>query len=130
MPEYEKPITVNHLIHHTSGIRDYNGLLVLAGFRSGFDCPNVDEALDVIFRQKRLNYPPGEEYSYSNSGYFLMGQIVERVSGKSLNEFAQEHIFRPLGMKHTIFQDDHPQIIKNRATGYSPDEKGGYTLDM
>ncbi len=130
MPKYEKPITVDHLIHHTSGIRDYNGLLSLAGFRPDSDCPNIDEALEVIFRQKRLNYPPGEEYSYTNSGYFLMGQIVERVSGKSLNEFAQEHIFRPLGMKHTIFQDDHLQIIKNRATGYDPDEKGGYTLDM
>ncbi len=130
MPKYEKPITVDHLIHHTSGIRDYNGLLSLAGFRADSDCPNIDEALEVIFKQKRLNYPPGEEYSYTNSGFFLMGQIVERVSGKSLNEFAQEHIFRPLGMRHTIFQDDHLQIIKNRATGYDPDDKGGYSLDM
>lgn len=130
MPKYEKPITVDHLIHHTSGIRDYNGLLELAGFRPESDCPNVDEALDVIFKQKGLNYTPGNEFSYTNTGYFLMGQIVERVSGKSLNEFAQEHIFRPLGMKHTIFQDDHLQIIKNRATGYDPGEKGGYTLDM
>ncbi|MDD1458300.1 beta-lactamase family protein, partial [Dolichospermum sp. ST_sed7] len=92
-------------------------------------CPNVDEALDVIFKQKRLNYPPGEEFSYTNSGYFLMGQIVERVSGKSLNAFAQENIFRPLGMTHTLFQEDHTQIIKNRATGYDP-TAAGYRINM
>jgi CubicO group peptidase (beta-lactamase class C family) len=129
MPKYEKLITVNHLIHHTSGLRDYNALLDLAGFRAESDCPNVDEALEVICNQKRLNYLPGEEYSYTNTGYFLMGQIVERVSGKSLNEFAQEHIFKPLGMTHTIYQDDHTQIIKDRATGYDKTEKG-YKIDL
>jgi len=129
MPKYEKPITINHLIHHTSGLRDYNALLELAGFRMESDCPNVDEALEVICKQKRLNYLPGEEYSYTNTGYFLMGQIVERVSGKSLNEFAQEHIFKPLGMTHTIYQDDHTQIIKDRATGYDKTEKG-YRIDL
>jgi hypothetical protein len=89
----------------------------------------VEEALAVICRQKRLNYPPGEEYSYTNTGYFLLGLIGERVSGLTLNQFAQENIFRPLGMKNTLFQDDHTQIIKNRASGYSP--KGdGFRLDL
>jgi CubicO group peptidase (beta-lactamase class C family) len=129
MRQYEKTLTVKHLIYHTSGLRDYNGLLVLAGFRSESDCPNVDEALEVIFKQKRLNYAPGEEFSYTNTGYFLMGQIVERVSGKSLNAFAQENIFKPLGMTHTLFQEDHNQIIKNRATGYEPAENG-YKINM
>ena len=129
LPQYERPITVRHLIHHTSGLRDYNGLLVLAGFRSESDCPNVDEALELVYRQKRLNYPTGEEYSYTNTGYFLLGQIVEKVSGQSLNQFAQERIFRPLGMTHTLYQDDHRQIIKNRATGYEQAEKG-YKLNM
>lgn len=129
MRRYEKPITVKHLIYHTSGLRDYNGLLELAGFRAESDCPNVDEALDVIFSQKKLNYTPGQEFSYTNTGYFLLGQIVERVSGKSLNEFAQERIFKPLGMIHTLYQEDHTQIVKNRATGYDPTEKG-YKIDM
>jgi CubicO group peptidase (beta-lactamase class C family) len=124
MPKYEKPISINHLIHHTSGVRDYNTLLSLAGFSPDSDCPTVDEALEIICKQKRLNFLPGEEFSYSNSGYFLLSCIVERVSGKSLNEFAQDHIFRPLGMTSTIFQDDHTQIIHNRATGYSPGPKG------
>jgi CubicO group peptidase (beta-lactamase class C family) len=129
MRQYQKPLQVKHLVYHTSGIRDYNGLLALAGFRPESDCPNVDEALDVIFKQKALNYAPGEEFSYTNSGYFLMGQIVERVSGKSLNAFAQENIFQPLGMTHTLFQEDHTQIIPNRATGYDPSEKG-YKINM
>jgi CubicO group peptidase (beta-lactamase class C family) len=129
LPQYGRPITVRHLIHHTSGLRDYNGLLELAGFRSESDCPNVDEALELIFRQKRLNYPTGQEYSYTNTGYFLLGQIVEKVSGQSLSQFARERVFKPLGMTHTLYQDDHRQIIKNRASGYGKAEKG-YKLNM
>lgn len=129
LPVYERPITLRHLIHHTSGLRDYNALLSLAGFRPDADCPTVEEALEIICCQKRLNYPPGKEYSYTNTGYFLLGLIVERISGKSLNQFAQENIFRPLGMKNTLFQDNHNQIIKNRASGYSP-EGNGFRLDM
>jgi CubicO group peptidase (beta-lactamase class C family) len=129
LPVYEKPVTVNHLLHHTSGLRDYNELLSLAGFRPESDSPTVEEALEVIRRQKRLNYTPGEEYSYTNTGFFLLSQIVERVSGKSLNAFAQERIFKPLGMTKTLFQDDHTQIIKDRATGYSQGEKG-YAISM
>ncbi len=129
MPAYEKPVTVNHLLHHTSGLRDYNALLSLAGFRPESDSPTVEESLEVIRRQKKLNYMPGEEYSYTNTGFFLLSQIVERVSGKSLNAFAQERIFKPLGMTKTLFQDDHTQIIKDRATGYSRSKKG-FSISM
>lgn len=129
LPSYGQPITIRHLIHHTNGLRDYNALLSLAGFRPDSDCPNVEEALEIICRQKRLNHPPGEEYSYTNTGYFLLGLIVDRVSGKSLNQFAQERIFKPLGMKNTLFQDNHNQIIKNRASGYSP-EGDSFRLNM
>mgnify|MGYP000539572934 FL=1 len=129
LPTYERPITLRHLIHHTSGLRDYNALLSLAGFRPDSDCPTVEEALEIICCQKRLNHPPGEEYSYTNTGYFLLGQIVERVSGKSLNQFAQERIFQPLGMKSTFFQDNHHQVIKNRASGYAP-EGESFRLEM
>jgi CubicO group peptidase (beta-lactamase class C family) len=125
MPAYEKPVTVDHLLHHTSGIRDYNALLSLAGFRPESDSPTVEESVEIIRRQKKLNYTPGEEYSYTNSGFFLLSQIVERVSGKSLNAFAQERIFKPLGMTKTLFQEDHTQIIKDRATGYTQAEGGG-----
>jgi CubicO group peptidase (beta-lactamase class C family) len=120
IPAYERPITIRHLIHHTSGIRDYNSLLAFAGFRAESDCPTVEESREIIFRQKKLNDLPGKEFSYTNSGYFLLGQLVERISGKSLNAFAQERIFRPLGMRHTFFQEDHTRIIADRATGYDP----------
>lgn len=129
LPAYEKPVTIRHLLHHTSGLRDYNALLSLAGFRPDADSPTVEESIEILAKQKRLNYSPGEEYSYTNSGYFLMGVIVERVAGKSLNQFAQERIFQPLGMKNTFFQDDHNQIVKNRASGYSPKEEG-FQLDL
>lgn len=124
MPAYERPVTVNHLLHHTSGLRDYNALLELAGFRADADSPTVEEALEIVRRQKKLNSAPGDEYSYTNTGFFLLSQIVERVSGKSLNAFAQERIFKPLGMTQTLFQDDHTQVIKDRATGYTEGERG------
>ena len=130
MPAYEKPVTVNHLLHHTSGLRDYNALLELAGFRADADSPTVEEALEIVRRQKKLNYTPGDEYSYTNTGFFLLSQIVERVSGKSLNAFAQERIFKPLGMASTLFQDDHTQIIKDRATGYTEGEGGAFKINM
>jgi CubicO group peptidase (beta-lactamase class C family) len=130
MSAYERPVTVDHLLHHTSGLRDYNELLSLAGFRPESDSPTVEEALEVIRRQKKLNYMPGSEYSYTNTGFFLLGQIVERVSGRSLNAFAQERIFKPLGMTKTIFQDDHTQVIKDRATGYTEGEGGAFKIAM
>jgi CubicO group peptidase (beta-lactamase class C family) len=129
MPDYGKVITIDHLLHHTSGLRDYNGLLELSGFRADADCPTVDEAYQVICRQKRLNYLPGAEYSYTNTGFFLLSRIVEKVSGTSLNAFAQERIFKPLGMTHTLFQDDHNQIVRNRARGYERTE-GGFRINM
>ncbi|MFC2164984.1 serine hydrolase domain-containing protein [Acidobacteriota bacterium] len=124
IPEYEKPITIRHLIHHTSGLRDYTYLLLFAGQRPDGDCPTIQETIDAIARQKALNFLPGEEFSYSNSGYFLLSIIVERATGKSLNEFAQERIFKPLGMTNTHFHDDHTMIVKQRADGYSPTENG------
>jgi CubicO group peptidase (beta-lactamase class C family) len=123
MPQYERPITIRHLIYHTSGIRDYLTLADIAALpRDEFYTP--EDSLELLSRQKGLNFPPGEEHLYSNSGYFLLGIIVERVSGQSLNDFAQTYIFKPLGMKNTHFHDDHNLIVKNRADGYSPLKKG------
>jgi len=128
LPEYEKPITIRHLIHHTSGIRDYLTLGSIAALTDNhFFTP--EDSIELLARQKRLNFLPGEEHLYSNSGYFLMGVIVERASGKSLPDFAQEHIFKPLGMKNTQFYNDHTRVVKNRAAGYSP-TKEGFRIDM
>jgi CubicO group peptidase (beta-lactamase class C family) len=124
-PDYGHTITVRHLLHHTSGIREYAMLLLLAGKRWINHYP-VEDIMDLITRQKQLNNIPGDEHIYSNSGYFLLGLLVRRVSGKSLGEFFHQHIFKPLGMKHTFFYDDINRIIKNRAIGYTPGGPGGY----
>ena len=122
-PDYPDPPTVRHLVHHTSGVRDYLGLFSLAGNRSEDFITNRD-ILDAITRQRELNFPPGSEYLYSNSGYVLLGEIVARVTGQTLREFAKAEFFDPLGMPHTHFHDDHNEIVRNRATGYSPTDDG------
>ncbi len=129
MPRYERPITVRHLVHHTSGVRDYLSLMSYAGRRE-HDWYTTEEAVEIIARQKSLNFLPGEQYTYSNSGYLLLGVIVERVSGKTLREFAQERIFDPLGMRHTHYHDDHTEVVSGRALGYSPADEGGIRIDV
>lgn len=124
MPDYGTPITVQYLIHHTSGLRDYLTLEAIAGV--DFGTFHEEDVLELIARQKALNFNPGEEYLYSNSGYFLLSVIVERVSGLSQRAFAEKNIFNPLGMKNSRFHDDYAELIPNRATGYFPAGKGTF----
>jgi CubicO group peptidase (beta-lactamase class C family) len=124
MPDYGRPITIRHLIHHTGGIRDYLELESIAGIP--FGTYHEQDALNLLLRQKEINFRPGEENSYSNSGYFLLGIIVKRVSGKSLRQFAEENIFKPLNMKNSRFHDDYAELIEKRATGYYDRGKGEY----
>ena len=124
LPDYGTPITIRHLIHHISGLRDFFTLEDIAGIPFGFY--HKDDVLSLIARQKELNFKPGDEYLYSNTGYFLLALIVERVSGMSFREFAEKNIFKPLKMNHSCFQDDYTRIIKNRASGYFPGEKGEF----
>ncbi len=129
LPEFGHTITVAHLIHHTSGWRDYLTLMEFAGYRDE-DYISVAEVLALLQRQRGLNFTPGAAYQYCNTGYFLLGQLVERLSGQPLAAFADKHIFQPLGMTHTHFQDDQTRIVPKRATGYTPADAGGYRLDM
>jgi CubicO group peptidase (beta-lactamase class C family) len=122
---FGKTITIRHLLHHTSGLRDTSLLLWLGGWRFE-DVVTEEDVLHVISQQRELNFPPGEEEFYSNAGYVLLAAIVKRVSGKSLSEFSRERIFMPLGMKHTIFQDDYRLVVKHRAYPYQPKAGGGY----
>lgn len=124
MPGYGAPVTVRHLIHHMGGIRDYLELEAIAGIPFGFY--HEQDVVDLISRQKELNFMPGEEHTYSNSGYFLLGVIVERTSGQSLREFAQENIFKPLGMTNSRFHDDYQELLPNRAAGYYDAGDGSY----
>ena len=130
-PEYDRLITIKHLLHHISGVREYLTLVELMGKPEGSGyvyTPN--ELVKTLSRQKELNFKPGDEYSYSNSGYFLLSEIVSRVSGLKTSAFAKKYIFDPLGMVNTHFHDDPNMIVKNRAYGYSPKKGGRFRLDI
>jgi len=121
MHAFEPPIMIHHLVHHTSGLRDEFGLLGMAGYHMD-DVISKDKILDLLYRQRMLNFEPGEEYSYSNSGYTLMAEIVERVTGKTFGEWTTDNIFAPLGMTNSHFREDHSSVIPNRAQGYITDD--------
>lgn len=123
--ESNPPITIRHLLHHTSGLRDQWDLLTLAGLRLD-DGITDNDILGLIWQQKQLNFAPGQDFLYSNSGYSLLGLIVRRVSGQSLAAFTQERIFTPLGMKNTRFQENYGTVVKNRAYSYVRGRDGGY----
>ena len=125
IPRYTRPITLRHLLHHTSGIRDYIDILELSGVREEAVTGNR-EALDAIVRQRSTNFEPGAEFRYSNSGFFLLSLVVERVAGKPLRDFAAERIFGPLAMTHTQIVNRHDQVIPNKAASYYPDGPGGF----
>lgn len=125
LPVYEKTIKIKHLCSHTSGLKDQWALLTLAGWRMD-DVITSEQIMKIIGKQKELNFSPGSQFKYSNTGFTLIAEIVKRVSGKSFSEFAKENIFNPLGMENTIIYDDNEKIVKNRAYSYSG-ENGTYS---
>lgn len=124
-PKYQWPITLRQLMQHTSGIRDYFDLMSLKGMNIGNNYPN-EEYFKLIFAQSELNFRPGDQQMYSNSGYILLAEVVRRVSGMPLAQFAQENILDKLGMKEALFYDDPFRIVKHRAQSYGPLPSGGY----
>ena len=116
-PEYGSPVTIRNFLNHTSGIRDNLTLWSLAG-KDLLNHIDKMEMYELIHRQKELNFKPGEQFMYSNSCYFMLGLVIEKIAGESLKEFARKNIFEPLGMNHTFFHDDNSRIIKNRAFSY------------
>jgi len=128
LPNFGVPITLQHLLHHTSGLRDQWELLGLAGWRYSLDLITDADVLAVLSRQKTLNFPPGSQYLYSNSGYTLLAQVVKHVSGQSFRTFTNNRIFVPLGMSRTHFRDDHAEIVKDMAYGYAPHNGIGLSI--
>jgi CubicO group peptidase (beta-lactamase class C family) len=117
-PDYAKEITLADLLYHTSGIRNYT---VLAYYLMGYhesDAMTREEVYDLLLTLPSLHFKPGERWEYSDSNYFLLAQIVERITGKSFGEYAREAIFDPLDMHHTLFRECHSQVIRNRAMSY------------
>jgi CubicO group peptidase (beta-lactamase class C family) len=129
VPYYGTPITIRHLMTHTSGLRDWGSVAGITGWPRGARVHTHAHMLDIVSRQRALNFPPGAEYSYSNTGYNLLAVIVDRVSGMPFAQFTRQRIFEPLGMKNTQWRDDYTRIVKGRAQAYST-RQGGFALDM
>lgn len=127
LPANQATVTIRSLIHHTSGIRDRIDLMAMAG-RDFDEVYREDDIIELLARQKELNFKPGARRLYSYSGYVLLAAIVKKVSGKSLRQFANENIFNPLGMINTGFQDEDAMIVKNRATYYLVNNEGSFQM--
>jgi CubicO group peptidase (beta-lactamase class C family) len=129
LPDYGVPLTIRHMLTHTSGLRDWGSVASIAGWPRTTRAYTHAHVLEIVSRQKSLNFPPGTEWSYSNTGFNLAAIIVDRVSGMSFAEFSRRRIFEPLGMTHTSWRDDHRRIVKGRATAYST-TTSGYEIEM
>ncbi len=123
MPEYDETIRIKDLVYHTSGIYDLYSLLSLAGINVE-NVLSLQDKVDLISSQSTLNFEPGSDYMYSNSGYTLMNKVIKEASGKTLPEFTDAYIFEPLGMEDTHFHDDRTKIVPRRALSYQPDGDG------
>jgi len=128
-PGWAKQISIQQLVHHNSGIRDYLDLAYLAGKTEDSDYFSDDWAIALLARQQEGNFTPGSEFLYSNSGYLLLAHVVKRATSLSLREFSEKNIFVPLGMNNTHFHDDHTHIVKQRASGYAPGNEG-FSISM
>jgi len=132
LPEYGAPLTIRHMLTHTSGLRDWGSLAAIAGWPRGDRVHTHAHVVDILSRQMALNFTPGTRWSYSNSGYNLAAVIVSRVSGMSFAEFSRRRVFEPAGMTQTSWRDDYARLVPNRAVAYSMGRGGGsaYRLDM
>ncbi len=130
LPDFGTPILIRHLLNHTSGLRSQWALLSLAGRPPGRVMHTMAEILALVARMKELNFEPGEEFLYCNTGYTLLGVIVARVSGKSLDAFCRERLFGPLGMTRTRWRDDFALVVPGRASAYGQRSDGTFFLNM
>ena len=125
LPEYDETIRIRHLLRCQTGLQDYIHAMMLSG-REIDDTWTTDDVFDMICRQQTVPFSPGESFSYSNTDFFLLGMIVERISGMSLREFADRRIFSPLEMHSTFFDDDRTMPLKHRVHGYGRRFDGTY----
>jgi CubicO group peptidase (beta-lactamase class C family) len=121
-PDYGYIITVEHLLHHTSGLRDWGSVAAIGGWPRGTRKYTPAHVKEIIWRQKQLNFTPGSEYSYSNSNYSMLVFLIEKVSGETLQQFTSEHLFIPVGMTHTRWRDNYNAIVPGRAIAYGKEE--------
>jgi CubicO group peptidase (beta-lactamase class C family) len=117
--DFGVPLTIRHMLNHTSGLRDWGSVESIAGWPRTSRVYTHAHVLDIVSRQQSLNFTPGTQWSYSNTGFNLAAIIVSRVSGKSFADFTRERIFTPRGMTHTSWRDDYTRIVKGRAIAYA-----------
>ena len=129
LPDYGKSLTIRHMLSHTSGLRDWGSIESIAGWPRTTREYTHAHVLEIVSRQKSLNFDPGTHWSYSNTGFNLAAIIVSRVSGMPFAEFSKQRIFTPLGLTHTSWRDDHTRIVKGRAIAYAF-ENGEYHIEM
>ncbi len=121
LPDFGYAITISHLLHHTSGLRDWVGLMKILGKQES-DIHSKAVLLEVILNQRELNFPPGERFAYSNTGYLLLSEAVAVASGRDFPGWCEDNIFKPLGMSNTGFLESYAEIVPNRAMAYKADE--------
>jgi CubicO group peptidase (beta-lactamase class C family) len=126
LPDYGVPLTIRHMLNHTSGLRDWGNVAGLAGWPRTTRVYTHAHVLDIVSRQRALNFPPGSSWSYSNTGFNLAAVIVSRVSGQPFAEFTRTRIFEPLGMTRTSWRDDHTRVVKGRAIAYTEGRDGAH----
>ena len=124
LPDYGHTITLHHLMTHTSGLRDWGSVASISGWGREQRSHDHDDVLDILMRQAALNFVPGHEYSYSNSGYNLLAIIVGRVSGMSFADFSRTRIFEPLGLRNTQWRDDYRRLVPGRSSAYQRTSDG------
>ena len=124
LPEYPQPLLIRHMLNHTSGLRDWGSVAGIAGWPRTTRVHTHAHVLDIVSRQRALNFTPGTRWSYSNTGFNLAAIIVQRVSGMPFPEFTRTRLFQPLGMTHTSWRDDYTRIVKGRAIAYSTGPDG------
>jgi len=127
LPDYDTPITIRQMLQHTSGLRDWGHVAAIAGWPRTSRAHTHAHVLDIVSRQRSLNFEPGTRWSYSNTGYNLAAILVSRVSGKSFAEFTRKHIFEPLGMTRTSWRDDFTRVVQGRSVAYKETDGEFYT---
>ncbi len=125
VPDFGETITIRHIVHHMSGLREIYNASSLAGYQRG-DGISQEDALHLTSRMSELNFEPGTEHLYCNTGYMLLADIVARVSGMSFADFMADNVFDPLGMRSTTIMETRGQVVPGAAESYGPDDERGF----
>lgn len=125
LPDFGEKITLRHCMHHTSGMRSLHAMLAMAGWRDD-DSRTNEDLFRFMKNQKELNFKPGSEYLYCNTGYMLMADIIEKTTGEKFVPWMEQNVFKPLGMFDTYVEDQYNRIVPNNATSYDGNAKSGF----